>query len=311
VSASVVLDRRRAIGLTLSLLAAATHAQADAAAPAASAASAASQVTLDAELVKTGLYLITGGGSNSLLRLSAAGSILVDGKQAGTYRALMSVVRRINKLSDLPLRVVIFTDHHETHAGNRAQFVAAGVAVLVQANALPRLAAVEPMAPSATATPGSRPPGPTLSFERAHEFRMGGVEVRLRHVGRACTDDSSVVLFPDLKVLALGALYTPGAPVPDFAGGGSLAGWAAALAHVLELEFDLAVPSAGPPITRADLIAYKSRLDTLVARATALVKAGVARDGFLARLDTGDLGWPAPFAAQDVDPLYAELARMP
>src|SRR5436190_15673549 len=57
-------------------------------------------VTLTSELVRTGLYLISGGGGNSLLRFSANGLILVDGKLPGNYRALMSQVRRISKISD-------------------------------------------------------------------------------------------------------------------------------------------------------------------------------------------------------------------
>ena len=91
--------------------------------------------TLSADLVKTGLYVITGGGGNTLMRFSANGLILVDGKLPGNYRALMSQVRKINKLWDLPIRVLIVTDHHENHAGNNAQFLAAGVAIIAQENA--------------------------------------------------------------------------------------------------------------------------------------------------------------------------------
>ena len=80
---------------------------------------------LTMEVVKTGLYLVSGGGGNSLLRLSANGLIIVDGKRQGNYRALMSQVRRVSKFSDLPVRFLILTDHHEQNAGNTAQFVAA------------------------------------------------------------------------------------------------------------------------------------------------------------------------------------------
>ena len=40
---------------------------------------------LSSDLVKTGLYVLTGKGSNSVLRLSANGLILVDGKLPGSY----------------------------------------------------------------------------------------------------------------------------------------------------------------------------------------------------------------------------------
>src|SRR5215207_10060467 len=45
--------------------------------------------TLETQLVKTGLYLIQGGGGNSLMRFSASGIILVDGKLRANYRPLM------------------------------------------------------------------------------------------------------------------------------------------------------------------------------------------------------------------------------
>ena len=59
-----------------------------------------------AELVKTGLYLVTGGGANTLVRFSPMGLVLVDGKSPGTYRPFMSAVRRIVRVAELPVRVL-------------------------------------------------------------------------------------------------------------------------------------------------------------------------------------------------------------
>jgi glyoxylase-like metal-dependent hydrolase (beta-lactamase superfamily II) len=300
--------RRIALGLLLAPLAPAASAQQPSAA--ASAGSTPSEEMLVSDLLKTGLYLIRGGGCNSLLRLSAAGTILVDGKRPGTYRALMSQVRRINKLSDLPLRVVIVTNHHDIHTGNQARFVDAGVAVLAQANALRRLPAPADPPPAGASAPSARKaPGPVLGVERSHEWRVGGVDVRLHHFGRAQTDNDLVVLFPDLRVLAVGELAGPGAPVPDFAGGGSLAGWGPVLEEVLKLDFDVAVPSTGAPLTRAELAGFKVRLDTLTARSAALVEAGMPKDRFLAALVTDDLGWKLHLDDEQIDRLYADLAR--
>ena len=214
---------------------------------------------LSAELVKTGLYLISGGGSNTLMRLSASGTIVVDGKLPGQYRPLMSQMRRINKLSDLPTRVLIVTDHHPQHSGNVPQFVAAGVAVLVQDHAKSRLPAIP--APAASA---SRAPGPVVGFDRDYKLRMGGVEVQVFHYGPGHTDNDAVFYFPDLQVIAVGDLLTAEVPVPDVAAGGSLVGWRAALEQVLKLDFEIVVPSTGPLATRADLQAFKARLDTLI-----------------------------------------------
>src|SRR4051812_7364603 len=65
------------------------------------------QNNLSTEFVKTGLYVITGEGNNSVLRLSGNGLVLVDGKLPGNYDALR---KRVRKVSDQPVRYLILTD---------------------------------------------------------------------------------------------------------------------------------------------------------------------------------------------------------
>jgi cyclase len=295
--------RRVALGALASFVVSSVRAQAS------SNGAAAPNEPLGAQLVKTGLYLLTGGGTNSLLRLSAAGCVLVDGKRPGMYRPLMSQIRRLNKISDLPLRVVIFTNHHDDRSGNQAQFAAARVAVLAQANALKRLpGAALPLADARTA---SGPKGASFAFDRAHEFHMGSVPIRLLHFAPAYTDDDTVVYFPDLKTVALGNLYTQGPPMPDYAGGGSLLGWGPVLDQVLALDFDTAIPSDGASVTRADVAALRDRIGTLATRARKLVKAGLPRYQFLTQLRTDDLGWQFDPGREEADRIYEELARAP
>ena len=260
----------------------------------------AGEPTLSADLVKTGLYVIKGGGGNTLMRFSAQGLILVDGKLPGNYRALTSQVRKINKIGDLPTRVLILTDHHDDHAGNNAQFMTAGVAIIAQENAKNRLPAYQP-------TGGKKAP-PVVAFDREYTLQLGGVEVKLMHFGNAHTDGDTVVYFTDLKVVAVGDLFTPGTPDPDYAAGGSLVGWGPVLAQTLKLDFDVVVPSTGPMVTRADLEAFKAKIDLLVSRAGALVAKGVAKDQLMARLKTDDLGWQFSFTVDQLDRFYAELS---
>ena len=286
-SASVVIESRctRRAGLAwLAAWAAATllgKAQA-ADAPAAALPTAAGSANallppLRAELVKTGLYLITGGGGNVLLRLSAAGAVLVNGKQAGFYRPLMAQVRKISRLSDLPLRVLMLTDAADHHAANQALFAAAGVATLVQQSARPLLppALAGPAAPLAAslAAPVAVAPAPApapapavvVTFDRDYHLQIGGVEVVMVHVGPVRTPADSVVLFPDLKVLAVGDLYTTATPTAAMVPAGGLAGWSQALARLMAMDFDLVIASDGPPLRRADLAALQARVDALAA----------------------------------------------
>src|SRR5690349_24355178 len=85
---------------------------------------------MKASLVKTGLYLIEGGGANTLMRFTATGLILIDGKSPGMYRDLMSQVRSINKMSDLPVRALILTSERDDRSGNIARFATARVPIV-------------------------------------------------------------------------------------------------------------------------------------------------------------------------------------
>src|ERR1035438_36496 len=86
---------------------------------------------LSAQLVKTGLFVISGGGCNSVLRLSGNGFILVDGKLPGNYEAILALSKKLS-YSEQPIRALIVTDHFEKHNGNNAEFLSAGTQILAQ-----------------------------------------------------------------------------------------------------------------------------------------------------------------------------------
>ena len=117
-----------------------------------------------------------------------------------------------------------------------------------------------------------------------------------------------MVYFPDLKVIAVGDLFAP-TPNPDFSAGGNLVDWGPLLAQILKLDFDVVVPGTGPMVARADLEAFKTKIDTLVSRAAGLVKKGVRKDQLMASLKTDDLGWRFNFTGGQLDRFYAELSR--
>ena len=251
---------------------------------------------LSGELIKTGLYLISGAGGNTLLRLSANGLILVDGKLPGNYQALIVFLK---KISDQPIRVLINTDYHEDHTGNNASFLEAGAQILAQENVRNKLNASSP--------PGGKAGLPTKTYDRDFSFQLGGIEVQVMHFANAHTNGDSVVYFPNLKVIAVGDLYTA-TPNPDYAAGGSLVGWGPVLTEILKLDFDVVVPGTGPTVTRADLQALKKKIETMVARGKSLAKSGVPKDRIMAQLPTSDLGFRMNFTPNQLERFYAEVS---
>jgi cyclase len=248
--------------------------------------------------VKPNLYLITGAGGNSTVRVTPAGIILVDGKLPGeaNYNALMALIKGV---SDEPVKFLIVTHHHADHTGNNQKFLDAGAQVVAHENLKKNLVTYE-------STP--KPADPSITYPGAeYTVKLGGATAELHHFGRAHTSGDTVVYFPDLKVVDLSDTVTTGKtdPLIDYAGGGSAADWTNVLAGVLKLDFDAAIPGNGDVLTKADVAAYKAKFDAMLTHAKELIAKGTPQDQFLAQMKT-DIGW-APRVPK-VDALYAELS---
>jgi cyclase len=250
--------------------------------------------------VKPGLYMITGAGGNTTVRLTSQGLIVVDGKlpSQANYDALMALIKGV---SDQPVKYLIVTHHHADHTGNNQRFLDAGVQIVAHENLKKNLVtyAVDP-----------KPAPPSMTYPGAeYTVSLGDVKVELHHFGRAHTSGDTVVYFPDLKVVSVSDVVTTGktGPLIDYAGGGSAADWTNVLAGILSLDFDAAIPGNGDVLTKADVQAYKTKFDTVIARARELVRKGVPQDQLLAQLKTDDIGW-APRVPK-VDAFYAELSE--
>lgn len=251
-------------------------------------------------LVKTGLYVLSGAGGNSVLRLSSDGLIMVDGNYPTSFELLVKRAQKTS-FSEQPVIALILTDYLEPHSGNNARFVDSGALIIAQENVKPILQRYQAR--------GGKVTPPTITYARDYTLKLGGVEARLLHFGNAHTGGDTVVFFPNQKVIAVGDLYSEN-PVPDYSSGGSFVNWGPVLAQVLMLDFDTVVPGNGPVISRAQLEAFKTKLDALVARASALVKMGADKDQLMAQLKSSGLGWPLNLTSNQVDSFYLELTQI-
>jgi cyclase len=249
--------------------------------------------------VKPGLFMVAGAGGNTTIRVTTEGLIVVDGKLAGeaNYNSLMALIKGV---SDQPVKYLIVTHHHADHTGNNQRFLDARVQVVAHENLKTNLL---------TYDSNPKPAPPSLTYSGA-EFavKVGGVTAELHHFGRAHTSGDTVVYFPDLKVVSVSDVVTTGktGPLIDYAGGGSAVEWTQVLDGILKLDFDAAIPGNGDVLTKADVQAYKTKFDTVIARAKELIRKGVPQDQLLAQIKTDDIGW-APRVPK-VDAFYAELS---
>ena len=250
-------------------------------------------------MLKPNLYVVPGGGANSIVRVTNEGLILVDTKLPGdaNYNGLLEQIKTV---TPQPVKVVIVTHHHADHTGNNDRFIAAGAQVIGHEQLAKNLDTYQ-------FTP--LPAKPTKTYTKDYTVKLGGAQVRVMHLGNAHTGGDSVVYFPDAKVVATSDLVTVGAggPLVDYAGGGTAAGFLTALDAMLKLDFETAVPGAGDLQTKADVRAFRMKFATVIDRARELVKKGVPKEQLLMQIKTDDIGW-APRIPQ-VDAFIAELSK--
>src|SRR5215475_7985729 len=230
--------------------------------------------------LKPNLYMITGGGANTLIRVTPEGLILVDTKNPGdeNYNRVMEEIRSV---SNLPVKYVINTHHHPDHVGTNQKFIDAGAQVI----------ALEALKTHMASDPRTKdiPGRPTQTFAKDYDLKFGGAVVEAHSYGRGHTGDDTMVYFPDLKVVMVSDQITDGTPIVDFANGGSAVEWTQILDGVLKLDFESAIPGRGEPKSRDEVQAFRTRFATLLTRAQEAIKAGATRDTLAVQVRTDDL----------------------
>jgi glyoxylase-like metal-dependent hydrolase (beta-lactamase superfamily II) len=258
--------------------------------------------------IKPGLFVITGAGGNTTVRVTPEGLIVVDTKNLGDqfYTAL---AEQIKGISPQPVKFVVITHHHQDHSGNTQKFLDAGATVVAHENEKTALATYAPQQ--------GKPAAPSVTYAKDYTIKLGGAEADVHYYGHAHTSGDSFVYFPDLKVVAGGDSIVGAAPNVDFPFGGSAVDWVKVLDSVEKLDFDTVVPGHSAPgqtlMTRADFETFRTKLTTVVTRARELVKSGTPKEELLAKIKTDDIGWnltgPQWNNPQRLDAFYAELSK--
>jgi glyoxylase-like metal-dependent hydrolase (beta-lactamase superfamily II) len=235
--------------------------------------------------------------TNSLIVVTTDGVVVADGQ--GSVAKTRRLVERIRTLTPQPIKYVINTHQHGDHTGSNVQFIKTAE-IIAQRNARAN------MVRSKQADTPAR-----VTFGDETAVYLGGTEVQAHYYGRGHTNGDAVVYFPDLRVVHMGDLFTAAFPYIDYENGGSLVEWIKTIDAALKLDFDVAIPGHGPVMNKADLEAYRNKIEIVRQRVRELVRKGVSKDQFLAQLKLDDLGWsvtPNSLAGRSMPRLYDELA---
>ena len=286
---------------------------------------------LRTETIKGDLYLISGEGGNVALYETREGVILVDDMFDRNHEGILA---QIKSVTAQPLKYVINTHQHDDHAGGAMKMLPIAE-VIAHKNVRANLTNIKQ--PYYEDTPGTPIGLPRITFNDELAVHLGGKEVQAHYYGRGHTSGDAVIYFPELKTIHTGDLFLatragagrgaapvrprpPGVPVyVDYAQGGSFIEWSKTFDGLLTLDFDTVIPGHGPISTRADIIRFKSDLETMRNRLQGLIKGGTSRAEVVKILED-DYGWrstgcpPSPptpgcLQYQQVDALIAELKQ--
>ena len=180
--------------------------------------------------------------------------------------AAEAYIAEIRKITQAPIKYVIYTHHHYDHVEGGKPFKDLGAKFIAHRNATARLAVLKnPLVVT-----------PDISVGDRYDITLGGVKVELRFVGRSRTDNALVILVPRDKLLfAVDFITVASLPFRDMPDS-YLPDWFTAIDKVLAMDWDRLIP--GHPDARGrlgtkddvrDLRAYLSDLSEATQAAAA------------------------------------------
>jgi len=252
---------------------------------------------------KAGLFMVTGGGGTSTVRVTPDGLIVVDTKNLGeaNYNALMDQIKTV---STSPVRYAVITHVHQDHSGNSEWFMKAGAQVVAHENIKKNLETYNPAQ--------GKPATPNMTYTTPQTLRLGNVTAVVQRFDNGHTSADSFVYFPDLRTVSTGDAFAGAALNCDYAQGGSILGWAKSLDALLKLDFDTVIAGhTNDPLTKADIQAAQARLAKIGTVAIDLVKKGTPKDQIVAQVTAADatlnLGALLQNNQARIDAFYAEV----
>jgi glyoxylase-like metal-dependent hydrolase (beta-lactamase superfamily II) len=159
-------------------------------------------------------------------------------------KAAKILLQEIRKVTDKPIKYVIYSHNHWDHILGGKVLKKAGARIIAHENCIAHF---------------KRRPHPDLAmpdgtYKRRHEIRLGGRTVELLYFGRNHGDCLTVMRLPKEKILFIVDLVTPKRVafrfMPDFYPGD----WVRSLKEIEKLDFERVIPGHGPPVVGASAV---------------------------------------------------------
>jgi cyclase len=185
---------------------------------------------IEGEKLKENLWVLrgNGGGGNTAVFVTSTGVVVVDAKNPGWGKPILD---KIKEITNKPVTTLINTHTHGDHVSGNVEFPAT-VDIIVQENTktnmgkmIPNSTAVDQKVPPQTIFQMNNGRGlPKRTFKDKMKLFNGPDEVDLFYFGRGHTNGDAWVVFPALRTVHAGDIFSgKNLPLLDANNGGSAA----------------------------------------------------------------------------------------
>jgi len=166
---------------------------------------------LEVNKLKDNLFVLSGGGGNTSVFVQANGVTVVDTKNPGWGQPVLTKIR---ELTNKPVTTIINTHTHGDHVSGNVDFPAT-IDVVVHEKTAAHMKEMPIFAKTGVGLP-------KRTFGDSMTLGSGNDRIDLHYFGRGHTDGDAWVLFPALRVMAAGDIFSgKNVPFLDYANGGS------------------------------------------------------------------------------------------
>lgn len=184
------------------------------------------------------LYVFRYGGHQSMFVVTPEGVIATDPISYGRPEAARTYVDEIKKVTNAPIRYLIYSHHHYDHIAGGKPFKDAGATVVAHRRAKERLSELN----------GLDVVIPDEVVDKQRTIELGGTTLQLLDMGRNHSDSSLVMFLPKEKIIFAVDFNLIGAVPSRLAVNDSYPiEWEESLKRTLALDWDRQIPGHPGP----------------------------------------------------------------
>jgi glyoxylase-like metal-dependent hydrolase (beta-lactamase superfamily II) len=138
-----------------------------------------------------GVYVFRYGNHQAMFVVTKAGVIATDPIAYGRPEAAVTYLEEIRKVTDQPIKYLVYSHHHYDHIAGGKPFKDAGARIIAHKRAKERLEQIkDPFTPL-----------PDETFEKSRTLKLGGTVLELSYLGLNHSDSNLVMRLPKEKLI--------------------------------------------------------------------------------------------------------------